>query len=285
MHYKKDMLYIGQLDKGEPIYHYTTMDALLGIVKKKQFWATKYDYMNDIDEFRIAISVLEEVLKLERVEQSVFRDVKGEFWDDMRSDIKDDYYVISFATERDSQLLWSYYSEYDGVNIQIDHEALYDTFKSCLKWCGLVIYDSAEQRECMRKTLCEEFLGKEEYGNMKSLSEISTLIGDNYKMVIDNMAVICEAYSMFFKNSCYCNEKEYRYIFSLANSSYKFDFRSRKSMLVPYAIIEYEGCDFITGATIGPTNKMDISERSIREFLRCNGCEVNVEKSSIPLRY
>lgn len=32
MHYNKDMLRIAQMEEGEKIYHYTTIDALINIV-------------------------------------------------------------------------------------------------------------------------------------------------------------------------------------------------------------------------------------------------------------
>lgn len=35
MHYDSDMLYIAQMEKGEKLYHYTTIDALINIVSKK----------------------------------------------------------------------------------------------------------------------------------------------------------------------------------------------------------------------------------------------------------
>ena len=35
MHYDNDMLYIEQMEKGEKLYHYTTIDALINIVSKK----------------------------------------------------------------------------------------------------------------------------------------------------------------------------------------------------------------------------------------------------------
>ena len=34
MHYNKDMLRIAQMEEGEKIYHYTTIDALINIVSR-----------------------------------------------------------------------------------------------------------------------------------------------------------------------------------------------------------------------------------------------------------
>ena len=55
MHYDKNMLYIAQMEKGERIYHYTTIDALISIVSRKELWVTKWDYLNDMDELKVAL--------------------------------------------------------------------------------------------------------------------------------------------------------------------------------------------------------------------------------------
>jgi len=34
-----------------PLYHYTTQEGLLGIVKKREMWATHHQYLNDTQEF------------------------------------------------------------------------------------------------------------------------------------------------------------------------------------------------------------------------------------------
>lgn len=63
MHYYKNMLNIGQMYKGEKLYHYTTSDALINIVTNKEFWITKWDYLNDVDELRVAEEVCDAILR------------------------------------------------------------------------------------------------------------------------------------------------------------------------------------------------------------------------------
>lgn len=67
MHYDKDMLRIAQMDEGEKIYHYTTIDALINIVSEKELWVTKWDYLNDMDELTVAEDVCAVVLREENV--------------------------------------------------------------------------------------------------------------------------------------------------------------------------------------------------------------------------
>ena len=39
------------------LYHYTTQEGLLGIIKNKEIWATQTQYLNDAREYRHAIDV------------------------------------------------------------------------------------------------------------------------------------------------------------------------------------------------------------------------------------
>ena len=47
----------------ETLYHYTTQDGLLGIVRSGELWATNVQYMNDRREFFVALETAAERLK------------------------------------------------------------------------------------------------------------------------------------------------------------------------------------------------------------------------------
>src|SRR5258706_7645255 len=46
----------------DTLYHYTTQEGLLGIIRSKQIWASHTQYLNDEREFRHAIEVVKEEL-------------------------------------------------------------------------------------------------------------------------------------------------------------------------------------------------------------------------------
>ena len=54
----------------DTLYHYTTIDALLNMVKtdsQLHFWATRYDYLNDGEELKKGIEVLNSIIpKIEK---------------------------------------------------------------------------------------------------------------------------------------------------------------------------------------------------------------------------
>lgn len=285
MHYTRDMLYIEQLDDGEKLYHYTTTDALISIVKTNKWWITKWDYLNDVDEFKVALDVCEEVLKEEKIKIEIIQEVKESVKNLLHTNsFNQNYYILSFSCNKDSQLLWSNYSNYDGVNCEIDFYKFIEYFNHNLIWHGLVNYNLDDQKECLRKVFFDEFLDIEEFGKMISLSEINKLESGKYKILVSHMAVICILYSMFFKRKCFEGEKEYRLVFNNENKE-GINFRNRNNLIIPYVEKNVDSIDFITQITIGPTNKMDIVEKGIAEFLYHHKRNINIIRSEIPLRF
>lgn len=174
MHYNKDMLRIAQMEEGEKIYHYTTIDALINIVSRKELWVTKWDYLNDMDELTVAEDVCAVVLREENVKSEVIQDVKKYIKESIRGNaLSDSYYICSFSHNKDSQLLWSNYSNYDGINIEIDFAKFRENLNHSIMWDGLVNYDFESQKECLKRTFCDEIIGVADFGNIKSLEEIN----------------------------------------------------------------------------------------------------------------
>lgn len=283
MYYDNDMLYIAQMEKGKKIYHYTTIDALINIVSKNELWVTKWDYLNDIDEFKVALDACVEILKEENIKPEIIQDVVKKVNKDLDS-LSQDFFILSFSYDKDSQLLWSSYSNYDGINLEIDFAKLIENLNHNILWHGLVNYSFKSQIKCLRKTFNAEFIEVEDFGKIKSLSEINRLEGREYEMLISHMSIICELYSMFFKRECFAGEKEYRLVFGYEKNQ-KINFRSKNRTVIPYITKNTGNIDYITGITIGPTNQIDIATKGIRELLHYYQREVDINKSQIPLRF
>ncbi|MGN0506957.1 MAG: hypothetical protein ACI4FZ_10375 [Lachnospiraceae bacterium] len=58
--YIDDYIKIEPLSKGEKLYHYTTAQAVQGILDSESFWATKHDFLNDKAEFEYAQKLFSE---------------------------------------------------------------------------------------------------------------------------------------------------------------------------------------------------------------------------------
>lgn len=181
-------------------------------------------------------------------------------------------------------MLWSNYSNYDGVNIEIDFAKFKERLNHRFLWHGLVNYDFESQKECIKRTLHDSFLDGGMIADYKSLNDINELQGEDYEICVTHIEMICVLYGMFFKRTGFKGENEYRFVFAI-NKEQEINFRNKNSIVIPYIKKRLEEIDFIAKITIGPTNKIDIAAKGIRELLHYYHRDVNVVKSEIPLRF
>ena len=68
------------------LYHYTSQTGLLGIVQKREIWATNLLFLNDSMELNYAIQMLQQAIEKmkEKLSEEEFRFIK-EFGKDIRS--------------------------------------------------------------------------------------------------------------------------------------------------------------------------------------------------------
>ncbi|WP_153916615.1 DUF2971 domain-containing protein [Shewanella sp. TC10] len=91
----------------DTIYHYTSVDGLLGVLKNKEIWFTDYEYLNDIGEFVKARSTLSEKLRLLDLEKArmnldlLFRQIESKY----------SLCVCSFSNVCDSLTQWRFYGD------------------------------------------------------------------------------------------------------------------------------------------------------------------------------
>lgn len=122
------------------IYHYTSQAGLLGITEKKQIWATNLRYLNDIEEFRVGVRLLERVMQeartLELVDQGTLDSLKN-----LLATLESfEFYAASFsqAENGDSLNLWrSYAKSLPGYSIGIDADKLRNAIRPTLQSSGM----------------------------------------------------------------------------------------------------------------------------------------------------
>jgi hypothetical protein len=99
---------IGQCPKG-PTYHYTTIEALKGIVGGKAVWATHHQHLNDNQEFLYCKELLRTELGTcttypKAVRDRILTHLHGQGFEDVN------IYVASFSKELDSKSQWRDYA-------------------------------------------------------------------------------------------------------------------------------------------------------------------------------
>ena len=105
------------------VYHYTSLDALRGILEKKIcLWATEYNHLNDPSE---QLWAEEYVIKLIKQIEDYQNDSDQRIVDWLRKEA----YIISLCKNRDDRNMWRLYcNDGRGVCLILDKEVL---LKSC----------------------------------------------------------------------------------------------------------------------------------------------------------
>lgn len=269
--------------KGDLLFHYTTVDALLKIVESAVIFASHIQYLNDSAEFTYAIDRIQQELRSMHAEgefagRSELPACIEEFESPRRSRLPA-VYVTSFSEERDLLSQWRAYAPRGGVSIGFNAAGLAERAANHEFWLAKCVYEEADQRELITKTV-REFLGAPA---TESPNPGSLLYG--------RLVTVAPA----MKDPSFKEEAEWRlisYAASSTDSTRAVGFRSDGSMVIPYCRVPLNSApetpvDLLAGAIIvGPTPHPEISKRSIELMLYKRNIRPRprVENSKVPYR-
>ena len=283
------------------IYHYTSVQAVQGILDNEQFWASNNNFLNDSKEFKYTYDLFEKCI-LNNISNTAFRKnlvdtFRAEIskceacWASL-SEVLNGYYVISFSTNPDNLVLWSEYANSMGYNLEFRFADLLKLFPSNNMWHGKVVYNKEIQLQCLQQALDESLTWRPEY-RVSSINDFDEQTP--YEIIAYlamDMYVFCTVYSMFFKQPEFASEEEYRFVFFACHESNEFIkktskmyFRVKEDALIPYIKIPCKTLDALNAITIGPKNNIDIAMAGLKHYCREKRIEIPVLKSNIPLRY
>lgn len=288
-------------------YHYTNMEGIKGIIENKSFWATNCSFLNDTHEFQKAFNMYrEEILEQipnEEIRKEIIDEYNKQVAEISLSEINNNesqsgYYVISFSLNPDNLALWSEFSDSMGYNLGFNINQFDKAFKSNIKWQGKVVYKYDEQIRMLKESYNNLLRG---YLDKDSLTMEDFKRGIFPKKSISEFAscssIFCLLYSMFFKESNYSQEEEYRFVFSYSDmedvdKDYFIDnevkYKIKNNALIPFVALNMTTLP-IESVMIGPKNYADYTELGIRMFLKRH-LEKQIEnikiiESSLSLRY
>lgn len=108
------------------LYHYTSAEALLGILQSRSLWATDIRFLNDTEEFTFARDLISSELtrrasrlRTERVRSNLAEQLK-----DLTAHAPPPAYVVSLSEQGNALSQWRAYAPRDGVAIGFHHRAL-----------------------------------------------------------------------------------------------------------------------------------------------------------------
>jgi len=298
------------------IYHYTSPNGLLGILKPggtARLWFTRYDSLNDINERKEIVSFLHgycsyqvknnklskefsDAIQQLPLSDSYLLTYPGEavrvdslFGEDaitVNSRVTEcDTYLCCFSDSSDLLPMWNYYTKsqhYEGYSIGfrcpfLAGEAGFE--KGYSLEFKRVVYSSSEKIALLDKLLLpadEFYRTSSDEERQKLLSVIQDFLND---------------YQFAFKNPAFQHEREIRAILRIPKEpisdgvQFEVKYRNSNGYIVPY--VEFDTLpNTVEKVTIAPLLQAEISQKNLKEMLKRNGYfGVDVETSTVPVRF
>ncbi len=278
------------------IFHYTSINGLLGITESSSIWCTNILYLNDASEFSYANALLNN--EIERFCEAN-RDFKtGKSWgyyflESLGNNIKKllpsehfSSYVCSFSEESDLLSQWRGYCK-NGSGFSLGFKLSH--LQSCVRQAGLTIkpciYDERKQIDAISDLLKK--------ASDRFIHEVGK-DGENWdaksKYIAADILIEFTHLAPFFKHPKFEEEREWRIVANLKTEHVKsqIKFRSGSTMVIPYIEIPLSieaGSLLIEEVFIGPTNDRGLSTASVKLLLKSRNVSFSsVKCSTIPYR-
>lgn len=307
--------------KPKVLYHYTSFAGFQGIIESKSLWATDIRYLNDVSEFKHAISLANDVVEGVLTDDfdpnllSLFKRAV----DTISNSSQLATCVASFSENRDMLSQWrGYCHDGRGVCLGIRSSNLrHLEDESNLVSLSPCEYKQAKQRALVEGALADviDFIERpkfkvrldREIASSKNLFHEGGTINEEEKSRITNLvasaiteemessgqsaAVNLFAIASLIKHSSFFEEAEWRLVVPVVAGSDKerlLRFRLGRSGLVPYLALSLPPENqklVIEEIVVGPTLESELSINAIKKFLFINDVQCGIVRGSeVPYR-
>jgi len=283
-------------DPDKTVFHYTSIDGLLGITKSSSIWGTNILYLNDASEFSYANTLLSNEIATFCETNPDFKKDKSWgyfFFESLENNINKllpsehfSSYVCSFSEESDLLSQWrGYCKNSSGYSLGFKLSSLQSWMKKAgfaIKPC---IYEERKQIDAIAKLLRK--------ASGRFVLEVGRE-GKNWdaksKYIAADIVVEYIQLAPFLKHPKFEEEHEWRIVANLKTEYVKdwIKFRSGSTMIIPYIEIplpiEAESL-VMDEVFIGPTNDRELSAASVNLLLKSRNVTCSrVKCSTIPYR-
>ncbi|WP_156032607.1 DUF2971 domain-containing protein [Parvularcula oceani] len=281
------------IDPNERFYHYTNVDALLGLLSSKSIWLSDYGFLNDSTEVAYGYNVASTILAdLELPYWSSSTDIKrpdqpnfAEMARREQSSLSVRPMIASFTTEPDDLSQWR---AYGNVCVGVRAHSVVNTLLNDAMFCP-VIYDEQSQR-----TVFEKFFKFRNFAFNHDADHYS--YRDIEKRYLDDQALLLRLASMM-KHSSFSPESEIRAAYFHPTGSYLDNgepivrYRSRNDLVIPYVSssdlknFSHQKEVIVESIKIGPHPQSRLLKSGIERMIADTGADyIAVDVSEIPYR-
>ncbi|MCP9759182.1 DUF2971 domain-containing protein [Aquitalea sp. S1-19] len=287
----------------DTLYHYTSLNGILGILGSRSIWATHATFLNDASEFLHGLSYAKHVAGGIFMEDDYLAAFGWAVRHGLETVSADSLYVASFSEKADLLSQWRGYCP-SGAGICLGFAVpqlknFCDARGYRLEKCIYQHQDQLQSVEALVRECFEKFpkprLSREEYDSFDSKGQVDAEIdyrlqtSEGPEKLQADAAVqwLCAAIAEIaplFKNEGFHEESEWRIVANEPQEQVKF--RASSSYLAPYVELE-----LLSDATkpalreviIGPNPNQRRCQRSIAMLLEASGLvDVDVKVSPLP---
>jgi hypothetical protein len=281
----------------EILWHYTTGDALIGILTSGAVYATQVSCLNDSTEIQYAAKLLREAFlntKTEDAEEKYILDriIKATEEQPAAPNLPSAWFVTCFSKEKDDLSQWRAYSGGEnGYAIAFLAGGLFGRANGIV---ARVNYNQDEQKEVAANVANAtiEFFKEGLYARQSG--EISTAWKDAWaNEFLPVWETLVGRLAPMVKDSAFRNENEYRVIHELqAPEMPLLQFRQKQTMMSRHLPLVYPPPNHATSChqlpiaevMVGPSRHKEISRISVDTLLRQKGYTVPVTTSAVPFQ-
>lgn len=214
------------------LFHYTTQAGLLGIIERKEIWASHTQYLNDVREFQLAITLVQEELHSMKSHRAEHRGLVNEMERGLAGIETINVCVCSLSADGDVLSQWrAYGGPASGFAVGFSGAFLRTVSDALGFWLVPVHYEEQEQRLLIR-TLLEDVLSENLQRREERQSDGDGVPGQPPG---GNLVAYLNRYAPILKHKSFSEEKEWRIISRpLPCTNDRFGYRASASMLIPY---------------------------------------------------
>ena len=266
------------------VYHYTSPEGLLSILQSRALRFTDCQFFNDKLEYIYIKKPISQIMnkmsskmRNQYLVENVDMWLKGEYEVyEKEKHLKERYYVFCTSTDHDSLNMWNYYiknNKYQGYNIGISIGKLLKYLEE-LEYCnyeiwhGPVVYNNSEQEKIIFDLIqkLDEILWK-----IKSEVSFDSYWNIYLQKAQEEIINSIEVYRLFFKDSAFMQEKEYRFVLKVPidieeTSCLASGYRIREGIISPYVDLKFDE-EILESITLAPMLEKEIAKKGIELFM------------------
>ncbi len=273
------------------LYHYTTVEGLLGILQSNVIWATSYPFLNDSSEIvygrRLCKNIINErITKSQKEEEKILYTECLELQDNNKGRI----YITCFCERGNLLSQWRGYAKNGlGFSLGLESKYLLSEYRQYpynLIKIKKVEYDLVNQKKIINNLLDEavKYIDENNITSKKFISELAKTINKKIEECI-----------VFFKDAAFEEEKEWRAIYYEKDRELiETHYRARFNRIVDYKEFNlaptnkeiYKDklpiCEIISGPGIENDATNEVIRMILKDYKFAE--KVNLMNSSIPFK-